>query len=239
MESRQLFDPESSSYSYLIWDTDSREAALIDPVQEQVDRDIRLVRELGLILRYTLETHVHADHITGSGKLRNILNSIMMVHENSQAKCADVLIKGGDFVPLGCNRIHVLYTPGHTDSDVSYLIPGAVFTGDALLIRGCGRTDFQSGDAGTLYDSITRQLFALPDTTIVYPGHDYNGRAYSTIGEEKIHNPRIGNDISRDDFITLMGSLDLDPPKRIHEALPSNLRCGTQDAVPRWLAAHP
>jgi len=232
MEIRQLFDPASSSFSYLVWDVASRSAALIDPVQDQVERDIRLIRELGLQLKYTLETHVHADHITGSGSLRDTLNSIVLVHENSKAKCADVLIKDGDFVPLGSSKVHVLYTPGHTDSDVSYLIPGAVFTGDTLLIRDCGRTDFQSGDAGTLYDSITRHLYSLPDDTRVYPGHDYNGRSSSTIGEEKAHNPRIGGKTSRAAFIAIMGSLNLDPPQRIHEALPSNLRCGTQDTRP-------
>ena len=226
MELRQLFDPESSTYSYLVWDRESREAALIDPVQEQVNRDINLIRELGLQLNYTLETHVHADHVTGSGILRKTFNSIVMVHENSRAKCADVQIKGGDFIPLGTSKIHVLYTPGHTDSDVSYLIPGAVFTGDALLIRDCGRTDFQSGDAGLLYESITQKLFTLPDDTIVYPGHDYGGHSFSSIIEEKLHNPRIGKNTSRDDFIRIMNNLRLDPPQRIHEALPSNLRCG-------------
>jgi glyoxylase-like metal-dependent hydrolase (beta-lactamase superfamily II) len=227
MESRQLFDPESSAYSYLIWDKDSREAALIDPVQDQVNRDISLIRELNLKLKYTLETHIHADHVTGSGRLRQTLNSIVLVHENTRTKCADVQIKGGDFIPLGTGRIHVLYTPGHTEGDVSYLIPGAVFTGDTLLIRDCGRTDFQSGDAGTLYDSIMQQLFTLPDDTLIYPGHDYEGRSFSTVIEEKLHNPRIGNHKSRNDFIEIMNGLKRDPPKRIHEALPSNLRCGT------------
>ena len=226
MELRQLFDPESSTYSYLVWDRESREAALIDPVQEQVNRDINLIRELGLQLNYTLETHVHADHVTGSGILRKTFNSIVMVHENSRAKCADVQIKGGDFIPLGTSKIHVLYTPGHTYSDVSYLIPGAVFTGDALLIRDCGRTDFQSGDAGRLYDSITQKLFALPDDTVVYPGHDYGGHSFSSIIEEKLHNPRIGKNTRRDDFIRIMNNLKLEPPQRIHDALPSNLRCG-------------
>ena len=230
MELRQLFDPGSSTYSYLVWDHESHEAALIDPVEEQVDRDIRLLRELGLKLRYTLETHVHADHVTGSGILRNRLNSIVMVHENSHAKCADVLFRDGDMLPLGSSKIRVLSTPGHTDSDVSFMIPGAVFTGDALLIRGCGRTDFQSGDAGALFDSITQQLFTLPDSTIVYPGHDYQGRASSTIAEEKQHNPRLGTGITRKEFIAIMNQLKLDPPVRMHEALPSNLRCGNEDS---------
>ena len=227
MESRQLFDAESSTYSYLVWDKTSREAALIDPVYEQLERDTRLIRELGLMLRYALETHVHTDHVTSAGKLRKRFHAIVMVHENSHTKCADVLIKGGDFVPLGASKIGVLFTPGHTDSDVCYTIPGAVFTGDTLLIGDCGRTDFQSGNAGTLYDSITQQLFTLPDETVVYPGHDSNGRSFSTIAEERLHNPRAGNGITRDKFISIMNNLELEPPARIHETLPSNLRCGT------------
>ena len=226
MQIRQLFDPESSTYSYLVWDTDTRGAALIDPVQEQVNRDIQLIQELGLKLRYTLETHVHADHVTGAGILRKALNSIVVVHENSQTKCADVQIKGGDFIPLGTKRIDIRYTPGHTNSDVSYVIPGAVFTGDSLHIRGSGRTDFQSGDAARLYNSIMEQLFILPDDTVVYPGHDYQGRCCTTIAEEKAHNPRLGNGKSREEFIAIMNNLKLAPPKHIHEALPSNLRCG-------------
>lgn len=226
MEIRQLFDPASYTYSYLIWDSTSREAALIDPVQEQVVRDLKLIKGLGLTLRYTLETHVHADHVTGSGTLREKLNSLVLVHENCHSKCPDILLKDGDQIPLGSGKIQVIYTPGHTDSDVSYAIPGAVFTGDALLIRGCGRTDFQSGDAGTLYDSITHRLFTLPDDTRIYPAHDYQGRTFSTIGEEKIHNPRVGNGRNRNEFITIMSELNLEPPRLIHEALPSNLRCG-------------
>ena len=238
MELRQLFDPGSSTYSYLVWDKETHEAALIDPVQGQANRDISLIRELGLQLKYTLETHVHADHVTGSGILRQRFNSIVVVHENSRAKCADVQIKGGDFIPLGTSRIHVLYTPGHTDSDVSYLIPGAVFTGDALLIRDCGRTDFQFGDACILYDSITQQLFTLPDDTIIYPGHDSGGHSFSSIIEEKRHNPRIGKNTSRDEFIHIMNNLKLDPPQLIHEALPSNLRCGTYGMDLAFSAGH-
>ncbi|MDH3831087.1 MAG: MBL fold metallo-hydrolase [Gammaproteobacteria bacterium] len=226
MQIRQLFDPESSTFSYLLWDDSTREAALIDPVQTQVHRDVQLVRELRLILKYTLETHVHADHVTGSGLLRQALNSIVMVHENSQTKCADVQIKGGDFIPLGTKRINVINTPGHTDSDISYLIDGAVFTGDSLLIRGCGRTDFQSGDASLLYQSVRQQLFTLPGDTLVYPGHDYQGRCCSTITEEMAHNPRLGLNKSLEEFVDIMSNLKLAPPKHIHEALPSNLRCG-------------
>jgi len=229
MELKQLADPKSHSFSYLLWDAATRDAALIDPVQEQAQRDIGLVRELGLTLRYTFETHVHADHVTGSGILRQALGSIVLVHENTRTKCADVLLKDGDAIPLGTGKIRVLFTPGHTDNHVSYSIPGAVITGDSLLIHGCGRTDFQSGDAGALYDSITRKLFLLPDDTLVFPGHDDSGRTHSTIGEEKEHNPRIGRGKGREEFIALMTSLKLDPPRRLREALPSNLRCGAQE----------
>ena len=237
MEVHQLFDPGSSSYSYLLWDGASREAALIDPVHDQVSRDIRLIRELDLRLLYTLETHIHADHITGSGLLRQTLNSIVLVHEDCGSKCADILLRDGDQIPLGSEKISILHTPGHTRGDVCYLIPGVVFSGDTLLIRGCGRTDFQSGDPGTLYDSITRCLFTLPDDTIVYPGHDYCGHSYTTIGEEKAHNPNAGKGKSRDEFIAIMNGLKLDPPQHMHEALPSNLRCGSTEYGPKHLSS--
>jgi sulfur dioxygenase len=226
MEVRQLFDPGSSTYSYLLWDPDSREAVLIDPVQDQITRDLRLLRKLGLNLRYTLETHVHADHITGSGLLRRALNSLVLVHENSHSKCADILLKDGDQIPIGARKIHVLHTPGHTESDVSYLIAGMAFTGNTLLIRDCGRTDYRSSNAGTLYDSITERLFSLPDDTIIYPGYDYEGRSFSTVGDEKTHNPRVGNGISRDRFISITRNLQTELPLSIHEVLPSNVRCG-------------
>lgn len=227
MEMRQLYNEASSTFSYLVWDTDSREAAIIDPVQEQARRDIHLVWQLGLKLRYTLETHVHTDHITGSGRLRQVFNSIVVVHENSNARCADVLVKDGDFIPLGGARVDILHTPGHTGGDICYLIPGAVFTGDTLLVGSCGRTDYQTSDAGRLYDSIVQRLFVLPDATVVYPGHGVSARPASTIGAEKGSNARIGNGRRRDQFITLMNSLKPHPSGRIHEALPSNLRCGT------------
>jgi glyoxylase-like metal-dependent hydrolase (beta-lactamase superfamily II) len=226
MEIRQLYDEISSTFSYLVWEATSREAAIIDPVHALAQRDIHLIWRLGLKLRYTLETHVHTDHVTGSGYLRQVFNSIVVVHENSLAKCADVLVKDGDFIPLGSARLNILHTPGHTNSDICYSIPGAVFTGDTLLVGSCGRTDYQSGDAGLLYDSIVQRLFTLPDETVVYPGHGSANRMSSSIGEEKSSNVRIGNDTNRDDFIMLMNSLKLDPPEHIHEVLPYNLRCG-------------
>lgn len=226
MQIRQLFDAESSTYTYLLWDESTRQAALIDTVDSQIDRDLQLVEELQLDLRYTLETHIHADHITASGKIRDRAGTKAVVHRNSGSDCADLLVCDGDSIMLGDQSIGVLETPGHTDTCVSYLTEDRVFTGDTLLIRGCGRTDFQSGDAGQLYDSIHQQLFTLPDRTIVYPAHDYCGISCSTIGEEKIHNPRLGNNRPKPDFVELMNSLDLDPPKKIAEAVPGNLECG-------------
>jgi glyoxylase-like metal-dependent hydrolase (beta-lactamase superfamily II) len=223
---RQLFDPDTGTWSYLIWDPVSLQGLLIDPVKEQVVRDLGVILELGLTLKYTLETHIHADHITGAGELRTALGSSVAVHANSGAACADVLLEDGDVLPLGDAEIQVLYTPGHTNTDISCRIPGAVFTGDTLLIEGCGRTDFQSGDAAMLYDSITGKLFALPDDTVVYPGHDYNGRARSTIGHEKVWNPRLGGNKSKAEFVAIMDGLVLDPPRRIDVAVPGNQRCG-------------
>ncbi len=226
MEIRQLFDPESSTYTYLLWDADSGQAALIDPVDTRIERDLQLVRELALDLRYTLETHIHADHITASGPIRDRLGSKAVVHRNSGSDCADLLVGEGDSIMLGEQAIQVLETPGHTDTCISYLVDDAVFTGDALLIRGCGRTDFQSGDAGTLYDSIHEKLFSLPGHTIIYPGHDYNGFRSSTVAEEIEHNPRLGKNRPKQAFVDLMNALDLDPPGKIAEAVPGNLECG-------------
>ncbi len=223
---RQLFDPATSTFSYLLWDVETREAALIDSVREQVERDTTLIRELDLNLRFLLETHIHADHVTGSGQLREQFSAQVVVHRETGSDCADRLVDTGDVIELGEQRIEVLYTPGHTNGDISYRIDGAVFTGDALLIRGCGRTDFQSGDASNLYDSIHGKLFSLLDDTVVYPGHDYRGFTQSSIGEEKRFNPRLGNQRSREDFIALMDGLVLDPPQHIDEAVPGNMVCG-------------
>ncbi len=226
MRIEQLFDPVTSTYSYLLWDEKTREAALIDSVKEQVARDSKLIKQLGLQLKYTLETHIHADHVTGSGLLRDEFSSQAAVHKNSESSCADILLSEGDSLQLGDENIDIIYTPGHTNTDISYRINGAVFTGDALLINGCGRTDFQSGDAHALYHSITEKLFTLDENTIVYPGHDYNGFTASTIGREKTFNPRLGNNKTEEEFVTIMDSLILDPPARIDIAVPGNLQCG-------------
>jgi glyoxylase-like metal-dependent hydrolase (beta-lactamase superfamily II) len=230
MKIEQLFDPATSTYSYLLWDEKSMQAALIDSVKEQTARDVTLIRQLGVELKYALETHIHADHITGSGLLRQDLNCLVAVHENSKAECADILLSDGDTLKLGDEVIDIIHTPGHTDTDISYRIAGAVFTGDTLLVNGCGRTDFQSGDAKTLYHSITEKLFILDNSTVVYPGHDYHGFTSSSISREKRFNPRLGNNRSEEEFVAIMNSLKLDPPARITIAVPGNLHCGLKVA---------
>jgi sulfur dioxygenase len=230
---RQLFDQESSTYTYLLADDETREAALIDPVLEQVERDLQIVSQLGLTLVYTLDTHVHADHVTAASLLREKTGATM-VSGRAGAACADVHVDEGDVVHFGRVALRVLATPGHTDDSVSYLLVDPehidragdrVFTGDALLIRAAGRTDFQNGNAGRLFDSITRALFTLPDAVLVYPAHDYLGRTVTTIAEEKRWNARIAGK-SRDEFIAVMSALHLPEPKRLREAVPANRACG-------------
>lgn len=223
---RQLFDPESSTYSYLVADPASGDAALIDPVREQLERDLGLVAELGLRLRWVLETHVHADHVTAAGALRERTGA-RTVASAAGAPCIDVRLAHGERLPLGALEIVALETPGHTDDGLSYLVGANVFTGDTLLVRGCGRADFQNGDAGALYDSITRTLFTLPDDTVVWPGHDYRGFTSSTVGEERRCNPRLAGR-TRDEFIALMAGLRLPPPKRLAESVPANRACGVE-----------
>jgi glyoxylase-like metal-dependent hydrolase (beta-lactamase superfamily II) len=229
MKVRQLFDQDTWTYSYLLWDEATKEAALIDSVKEKVDRDVKYINDLGLKLKYALETHVHADHVTGAGQIRKQLGCEVGVHADGGADCADIQIVDSQIFKLGDQEIKALHTPGHTNGDVSYLIDGAVFTGDALLIRACGRTDFQQGNSGTLYESIHGKLFSLPDDTVVYPGHDYDGFTASTIGEEKALNPRLGNENPKNDFMEIMDTMNLPKPKRIDVAVPGNLVCGLND----------
>ena len=225
---RQLFDRESCTYTYLLADDATGDAILIDPVRELIDRDLQILAELGLTLRYTLETHVHADHVTASGLLRQKLGSKSVLSARGGAPCVDVAVEDGDTIRFGRHHVEVRATPGHTDGCTSYYVEdlGAVFTGDALFIRGCGRTDFQQGSPQTLYASIHDKIFSLPDTTKVYPGHDYKGRTVSTVGEEKAHNPRLGGGKTVDEFAAIMNNLNLAPPKKLHEAVPANQRCG-------------
>lgn len=223
---RQLFDQESSTFTYLIAEPFQRLAILVDPVLEQVNRDLKLLQELNLTLHSCLETHVHCDHVTGAARLRAFTDCQVIVPAGAEVFGADRFIEDGEVIVLGKTWLEAMATPGHTDSHMAYQVEGdRLLTGDALLIRGCGRTDFQGGDPGVLYDSVTQRLFTLPEEVLVYPGHDYRGQTTSTIGEEKRANPRFVG-YEREKFITLMNGLGLPKPKKILEALPANTLCG-------------
>ncbi len=221
----QLFDPASSTYTYVLVDPGTRDAVMIDPVDSQFDAYSALLDSERLKLRYVLETHNHADHVTGSGRLRERTGARAATPLGCGIVAADLQLVDGEELHFGRETIVALATPGHTAGSMSFLWRNCVFTGDSLLIGGCGRTDFQSGDAGALYDSITQKLFALPAATIVFPAHDYNGRTSSTIGAEKRTNPRLAGR-SRAAFIQLMAELRLPPPHLIDVAVPANLRLG-------------
>lgn len=225
---RQLFDQETWTYTYLIADSASKEAVLIDPVNTHVDEYLALINELGLSLKYSLETHVHADHITAGGLLRQKLGVKTAVSQLCGAELADIQIQDGDVFNFGQGeQIKVIATPGHTKGSISFLWRDRVFTGDCLFVNGCGRTDFQGGDASAQYDSLQR-LFQLPDDTLVYPGHDYNQKWISTIKQEKTTNPRIAGK-SREQFIEIMNNLNLPRPRLIDEAVPANRFCGLEE----------
>ena len=222
----QLFDGESSTFTYFLVDRATREAMAIDSVNGQVERDLALIKRLDLRLRYALETHAHADHITGAARLIEATGALAAAPSGCGIAPANVQLQDGDALLFGvAERLVALHTPGHTAGSMSYLWRGNVFTGDALLIDGCGRTDFQGGDSGALYDSIQTRLFALPDITRVFPGHDYRGNAVSTIGWEKRRNARLANR-SREDFIDLMARLNLPRPKMMDVAVPANRNLG-------------
>lgn len=228
---QQLYEQESSTYTYLLADSESKEAVLIDSVVETVDRDLKLINELGLKLKYVLDTHIHADHVTGAGEIRRRVKGIQTaVPKNASVPCADLHLGEGNEIHFGAFTIRVVETPGHTDASLSYLCEGMVFTGDALLIRGTGRTDFQSGSSEDLYDSVTKKLFMLPPDTKVYPAHDYKGFTSSTVEMEKTHNPRLGGGISKQEFVKIMSELKLAYPKKIDVALPANQSCGVLGA---------
>lgn len=222
---KQMFDDESSTYSYLIVDDASQEALIIDPVASHIDAYVSLIAQLNCKLKYALETHVHADHITASGMLRDKFVLETGVSAQCGAATADMQLNEGDILLLGQQEIKVIATPGHTAGSISFLWNDRLFTGDSLLINGCGRTDFQGGDAGVLYDSITNKIFTLPDETLVYPAHDYQGRHVSCVAQERSINPRLVNK-TRDAFIQMMDELDLPKPKLIDVAVPANRMCG-------------
>lgn len=228
---RQLFDSESSTYTYILADSATREAIMIDPVKEKAARDLQLIRELNLKLLYILETHVHADHITGADEIRKNTNAQCVVGKATQVQGANLLLNDGDALKFGHHTVRALSTPGHTDGCMCYFVADRVFTGDTLMIRLVGRTDFQAGSPEKMYDSITQKLFTLPESTLLFPGHDYKGMTCSSIGEEKLHNQRIGGGRSKADFVTIMKNLKLDPPKRISVAVPANMQCGRVSPV--------
>lgn len=232
----QLFEHESSTYTYIIADTISNEAAIIDPVLVTVERDLKLITELGLKLKYIIDTHIHADHITGAGEIRQKTKALSVVSANANVKCADKTINHGEKLYLGNKSITALETPGHTNSCMSFIFENKVFTGDALLIRGCGRTDFQQGSAEKLYESVHEKLFTLPENMQVYPAHDYKGQTSSTIEMEKKFNPRLGQNKTKNEFVTIMANLKLAEPKKIHEAVPANLACGQN--LPKEMHEH-
>lgn len=233
---KQLFDQDTWTYTYLIADPITKEAVLIDPVNTHLDNYIQLLAEHDLQLKYSLETHVHADHITAGGLLRQRLGSETAVSQLCGAQTADIQIKDGDIFEFGeGEQIKVIATPGHTPGSISFLWRDRLFSGDALFIGGCGRTDFQGGDAGALYDCITQRLFTLPDETLVYPGHDYQQRWVSSIMQERTTNPRLAGK-TREQFIDIMANLNLPKPRLIDEAVPANRYCGLdenerQDAI--------
>ncbi|MBC7414392.1 MAG: MBL fold metallo-hydrolase [Herminiimonas sp.] len=222
----QLFDVESSTFTYILIADDDKSAVIIDPVDHHWERDLLHLQRLGLTLVYVLETHAHADHVTSAGKLRQIAHAQAAVPSGCGIVPADVQLDDGDIVRFGArDQIAVLHTPGHTAGSVSYLWRGNVFTGDTLLIDGCGRTDFQSGSSAALYDSVTGKLFTLHDATKVWPAHDYKGQSVSTIGWEKQHNARLAHR-SKEDFSMLMAGLNLPKPKLMDIAVPANQNLG-------------
>jgi len=234
---KQLFETDSSTFTYLIADRDSGVAILIDPVRETVERDLQVLKDMNLTLTATLETHVHADHLTGAKLLKAKTGCKIAYPAMVQSSCIDIGIKEGEAFKVGNIVLNPLFTPGHTDHHHAYLIDTPIqkllFTGDALLIEACGRTDFQSGSAEVLYNSIHNKIFSLPDETLVYPGHDYEGRFITSVAQEKVRNPRLGNGKSKKEFIEIMDGLNLPYPRKIDFAVPGNEQCGIcPDNVP-------
>jgi glyoxylase-like metal-dependent hydrolase (beta-lactamase superfamily II) len=233
----QLFEPDSSTYTYLLSCQETGETVLIDPVLDTVDRDLEVITSLGLKLTYTLDTHIHADHLTGALRLKSLSGSQIAYPSMDELPCADIGVVEGQVFRVGNIEIQPLFTPGHTNHHHAYLVDNGtqkmLFSGDALLIEACGRTDFQSGNATSLYHSIHEKFFTLPNETLVYPCHDYEGRNITTIGQEKNRNPRLGNGKSLEEFVEIMDSMDLPYPRKIDFAVPGNEQCGVcPDNVP-------
>lgn len=222
---RQLFHQPSSTYTYLLACESTRQAIIIDPVFEVTQQYLTLLEQLELKLMVAIDTHTHADHITALGQLRDATGCKTVMGEFTAAECVSEKVRHGEIISVGSLHIKALYTPGHTNESFSFYAEGRVFTGDVLLIRGSGRTDFQGGDAGKSWDSIQKQLFSLPDSTLVYPAHDYKGWTVTSIVEEMRHNPRLAGK-TREQYIEIMDNLNLPDPKMMDIAVPANLRCG-------------
>ncbi|KAM8825810.1 persulfide dioxygenase ETHE1, mitochondrial-like [Synchiropus picturatus] len=223
---RQLFESASSTYTYLVADTDTKEAVLIDPVLETLSRDVKLIKQLGLRLKVAVNTHCHADHITSTGRMKEHLPGLKSAISKFSGASADILLSEGDKITFGKHHLLVWETPGHTDGCLTFVLgdESMAFTGDALLIRGCGRTDFQQGCPATLHNSVHQKIFSLPDLCRVYPAHDYEGQTVSTVGEERKFNPRFTK--SLEEFVDVMNNLNLPKPEKIDIAVPANLVCG-------------
>ena len=223
---RQLFEPLSSTYTYLLGCEDTGQVVLVDPVVNSIDRDLQEIDRLGLRLACSLDTHIHADHITAALHLKQRVGSKIAAPAVDRLPCADIGIVEGTPLQVGSLVFQPLHTPGHTDGHFAYVLGERVFSGDALLIDGCGRTDFQNGDARTLYESVMHKLFTLPDEHLIYPAHDYQGRRVSSIAQEKQRNPRLGSGRTLDAFVQIMADLKLPYPKFIDHAVPGNRQCG-------------
>ncbi len=226
----QLFDYPTHTYTYILTDTATKKALIIDSVLENHIRDKELLNKLEVDLIYSLETHVHADHITGASKLKESFNQQRGLHSNIHSDCVDIPLRDNQILDLGTLQVKVIATPGHTNTCMSFLCENSIFTGDCLLIDRCGRTDFQEGSSDDLFNSVRHKLFTLPDETLVYPGHDYKGFTCSTIGFEKLHNSRLNLNIELAEFKTIMSHLKLSDPKKIEIAVPANLTCGRSEA---------
>ena len=226
LQVRQLFDYDTWTYTYLLWCESTREAVIIDPVLEQINRDIELINKLELSLKYIIETHVHADHITAASELRNKMSSKIVYGSKTGVDGADIFLEDKEQINIGKYSLTAIHTPGHTSGCTSYYTKGFIFTGDTLFIGGTGRTDFQGGSSSDTFDSITKKIFIYPDDTIVYPAHNYNGFTSSTIFEEKKYNPNVGLHIKKDDFINNESKKERSYPKRFDIAVPANMSCG-------------
>lgn len=226
---RQLFEKESCTYTYLLADKNTKEAVIIDPVLETLDRDVKLVQELGLNLKVAVNTHCHADHITSTGQMKKKIDGLKSAISKHSGASADIKLSEGDKIAFGKHHLTVRETPGHTDGCVTLVLEddSMAFTGDALLIRGCGRTDFQQGSPQRLYQSIHEKVFKLPENCLLYPAHDYKGQTVTTVGEERKYNPRLTK--SLEEFVNIMDNLNLPNPKKIDIAVPANLVCGLHD----------